>query len=345
MNSLPRPTVSIVTFDSADYIVNCLRSLLDQTLPPEEIIVTDNASTDGSAELVERYFPGGTVRLLRNHRNQGFSLPHNQAIHSTRSKYILVLNPDTCLNADFLECLTAFMEAHPGLGSATGKLRRMQEDATPVRMDLSYVLDSTGMYFMPNQRHADRGAGQADTGQFEQRELVFGTTAAAGFYRRSMLEDIALQQDFFDTGFFVYREDVDLAWRSILYGWSCGYDPAAVGYHVRFGIPERRHLLTSEVNYHSVKNRFLLRIKNMPLRIYARHFAAISARDLLVLGYALLKEHRSLDAFRFLLRCRGEYIGYRREIGRKSRIRPGEIEKWIGWGPRAFPFSPPRAPV
>jgi GT2 family glycosyltransferase len=344
MAHLPRPTVSIVTYHSAAYILDCLRSVFEQTLPPEEVFVIDNASEDGSADLVARSF-GSQVKLIRSARNTGFSAPHNLAIRSSKSKYILILNPDTRLESGFLEHLTLLLETWPGLGSATGKLRRMPQDFSPITEEAAYVLDSTGMYFLPNQRHADRGAGQPDIGQYENQQLVFGTTAAAGFYRRSMLEDIAIQGEFFDEGFFVYREDVDLAWRSILYGWSCGYEPKAIGYHVRFGIPERRHLLPSEVNYHSVKNRFLLRVKNMPLGMYARHFGAISFRDLLVIGYALLREHHSLDAFRFLHAQRRRYLAYRQEIASRRRTKPGDVEKWIGWKARAFPFSPPASPI
>jgi GT2 family glycosyltransferase len=337
-------TVSIVTYNSADYIETCVQSLLEQTTPPQEIVITDNASADRSVDIIRKAF-GSEVQLRCHRQNLGFSLPHNRVIRQSHSSYVLVLNPDTKLQNDFIEKLTMCMESHPGLGSATGKLLRMDHEAKPLKREGMRLIDSTGMYFLPNQRHADRGAGEKDHGQFAERQLVFGTTAAAGFYRKTMLEDIALQEEYYDEGFFVYREDVDLAWRSILYGWSCGYVPEAEAYHVRFGIPERRHLLSPEINYHSVKNRFLLRIKNMPLSSYVRHLPAIGSRDLLVIGYALLKERRSLPAFSFILKNRHKYSDLRQIIIKRSRISSTDIEKWIGWKPKAYPFLPPPSPL
>lgn len=340
----PSTTVSIVTYNSGEYIDTCIRSLLEQSLPAKEIVITDNASSDHTLSILKRNF-GSQVHLICNSRNFGFSATHNRIMRGAHTPYILVLNPDTKLPPDFLERLTSVMDAYPGLGSVTGKLLRMNQKAQPLCQDGFPIIDSTGMYFLPNQRHADRGGGEPDHGQYATRQLVFGTTAAAGLYRREMLEDVALEGEYFDEGFFIYREDVDLAWRSVLYGWACAYEPEAIGYHVRFGIPERRHLLSAEINYHSVKNRFLLRIKNMPIGCLLRHFPAIAARDLLVIGYTLLQEKKSIPAFLYLANHWTNYYRRRRLIARKSRIPPQDIEKWIGWRPRAFPFLPPPSPL
>ncbi len=78
-----------------------------------------------------------------------------------------------------------------------------------------------------------------------------------------MIEDISIQGEFFDPDFFVYREDADVAWRAQLMGWRCIYTPLARGYHVRNVLPGNRRALPPEINMHSVKNRFLMRIKNM----------------------------------------------------------------------------------
>jgi GT2 family glycosyltransferase len=329
---------SVVTYNSAEHIVACVESLLAQTFHPMCIVVTDNASSDGSAEIVEAHF-GTRVRLIRNDRNLGFSKAHNDAIRSTDCSYVLTLNPDAVLQKDFVAILAGFLENHPHHGSVSGKLYRMNATHAPVRKNGRLVLDSTGMEFLPNQRHRDRGAGQEDDGRFSSREEVFGTTAAAGFYRRAMLEDVALHGEYFDEGFFIYREDVDLAWRARLYGWGCGFEPEAIGYHVRQGIPERRSLLSAEINYHSTKNRFLLRVKNMPLGMFFRHLPAIAARDLLVLGYALAKEHYSLRAVSFLRTNWRLYMACRREIEKRRRIGHHEIERWIRWGTQHVPLE------
>ena len=80
----------------------------------------------------------------------------------------------------------------------------------------------------PEQRHLDRGADQADVGQYERIEEVFGASGAAALYRRAMLEDVRVLGEYFDEDFFAYREDADLAWRARLLGWSCLYVPTAL---------------------------------------------------------------------------------------------------------------------
>jgi GT2 family glycosyltransferase len=87
------------------------------------------------------------------------------------------------------------------------------------------VVDSTGIYFNPMLRHLDRGSQEVDNGHYLQYEYVFGATAAAALYRRAMIEDISLDGEFFDSDFFVYREDADVAWRAQLMGWKCLYAP------------------------------------------------------------------------------------------------------------------------
>ena len=125
-------------------------------------------------------------------------------------------------------------------------------------------------------RHLDRGSQEVDNGHYLQYEYVFGATAAAALYRRAMIEDISLDGEFFDSDFFVYREDADVAWRAQLMGWKCLYAPYARGYHVRKVLPGNRRALPPEINMHSVKNRFLMRIKNISGDLYWRNWFSIT---------------------------------------------------------------------
>ncbi len=143
-------------------------------------------------------------------------------------------------------------------------------------------------------RHLDRGSLEVDNGHFRNYEYVFGATAAAALYRREMIDDISLDGEFFDTDFFVYREDADVAWRAQLMGWKCLYAPYARGYHVRKALPGNRRALPPEINMHSVKNRFLLRMKNMSPDLYRRNFFSITAARSGGDGCCLMWEHTSL---------------------------------------------------
>src|SRR5207237_10664872 len=153
------------------------------------------------------------------------------------------------------------------------------------------VRDSTGIYFTPMVRDLDRGSQEPDKGHYLNFEYVFGATAAAALYRRKMIEDISIQGEFFDSDFFVYREDADVAWRAQLMGWRCIYAPYARGYHVRKALPGNRRSLTPEINMHSVKNRFLMRVKNMSSDLYRRNWFSITCRDVVVISCCALWEH------------------------------------------------------
>jgi GT2 family glycosyltransferase len=268
-------------------------------------------------------------------------------IGAEASEYVLVLNPDVVLNPNFIEVLVDALEQDPRAGSATGKLYRyppdqpfsvssLEELSQP---DRDRKLDSTGIFLTPNQRHLDRGAGESDIGQYDTREYVFGATGAAALYRRSMLNEVKAGNQIFDEDFFAYREDADLAWRAQWLGWRCLYIPPAQGFHVRVVLPERRSQLAAEINMHSFKNRFLLRIKNLDSGTYLRYFLPITLRDLLALGYVILRERSSLRAFPLLLRAIPRAWSVRRALRHHRRVSPKEMRSWFSYTPVSKPLE------
>jgi len=172
-----------------------------------------------------------------------------------------------------------------------------------------------------------------DNGHYLQYEYVFGATAAAALYRRAMIEDISLDGEFFDTDFFVYREDADVAWRAQLMGWKCLYAPYARGYHVRKVLPGNRRALPPEINMHSVKNRFLMRIKNISPDLYRRNAVSITTRDLTVITCCLLWEHTSLKAFWILARDFRRFWAKRRLIQSSRRVDHEYMASWFQYAP------------
>jgi GT2 family glycosyltransferase len=228
------------------------------------IHVLDNASTDATLEKLI----GFDLDIVRSATNTGFAKAHNDLIRAYPSEYILILNPDAILKPEFLGRLVSSLDLRPDAASATGKLLRFD----------GKTLDSTGIVMLRSQRHLDRGADEADRGQFDKAEDVFGPSGAAALYRLKALKDTAINDQFFDEDFFAYREDADLAWRCRLMGWTSIYVPFAVALHRRRVTPERRSQLSTLINYHSVKNRFLLRLNNMTRSLYIRDFVHISVR-------------------------------------------------------------------
>jgi len=195
------------------------------------------------------------------------------------------------------------------------------------------VVDSTGIYFNPMLRHLDRGSQEVDNGHYLQHEYVFGATAAAALYRRAMIEEISLDGEFFDSDFFVYREDADVAWRAQLMGWKCLYAPYARGYHVRKVLPGNRRALPPEINMHSVKNRFLMRIKNISGNLYWRNWFSITARDLMVVMCCMFWEHTSLKAFWYLGRNLKRVLAKRRQIQVRRRVDDEYMASWFQYAP------------
>jgi len=329
-------SVTLVTYNSGRFIKRCLESLLEQKYPHFEMIVVDNASTDGTVDLLEQF--QDNCRIYLNTENTGFAAAQNQAIALSSGEWVLTLNPDMLLLPDFIQALVDAGRLDQKIGTVCGKLLTIQ-----ATFDLpeKQLIDSTGIYFTPMLRHLDRGSQQVDNGHYLNFEYVFGATAAAALYRREMIDDISIQGEFFDSDFFVYREDADVAWRAQLLGWRCIYTPLARGYHVRKVLPGNRDALPPEINMHSVKNRFLMRIKNMTPDLYRRNWLWITGRDLVVVGACLVREHTSLKAFVYLFRNWRRTLIKRREIMKRRRVKDDYLASWFSFAPVSRPAPKP----
>jgi GT2 family glycosyltransferase len=311
-------SIGIVTWNSADVIGRCLACVRAQSYLGFDLLVVDNHSADGTRAVLGGMTSEGERLLLDG--NVGFAAGHNRAIRQTRGTYYLALNPDVFLSPDFLDRLLEAIEKDSTLGAASGKL---------LQADSPEHLDSAGIYMVPALRHLDRGQGERDTGQYERHELVFGASGAAALYRRTMIEDVAVEGEVFDEDFFAYREDADLAWRAQLRGWRCAYVPAAVALHRRSVTPARRAGLPATINRMSVRNRFLLRVKNQTAGHFLRYFFPALGRDLQVAGYCLLREHSSLPAFADVARLLPKTWRKRRLIMSRRRLSTRDLNTWF----------------
>jgi len=331
-------SITIVTYNSGRFIKRCLESVLAQKYTLKEVIVIDNSSTDGTADILEQF--EDRCQIVYNCENIGFAAAQNQAIGLASGEWVLTLNPDVLLLPDFIQALVTAGQMDEKVGSVCGKLLQITANFD---IPAKAVVDSTGIYFNPMLRHLDRGSQEVDNGHYLHYEYVFGATAAAALYRREMIDDIAIGGEFFDSDFFVYREDADVAWRAQLMGWRCLYAPYARGYHVRNVLPGNRRALPPEINMHSVKNRFLMRMKNMTPDLYRRNWLSITARDLVVLGACILHEHSSLRAFGYLLKNWKRVMSKRKEIMRRRRAKDDYIASWFSYKPVSRPAPKPTA--
>jgi GT2 family glycosyltransferase len=269
-------SVVVVSWNSARFLEPCLASLDALRRRPERVVVVDNGSTDASVALVRQRFPH--VVRIETGDNLGFCRANNLGIRATASPYVLVLNPDTRLEPDFVEqLLPAFDD--PRVGIAAGKLLRFD----------GRTLDSAGQLLSRSRKVRDRGYGKPDRGQLDRDGPVFGACGAAATYRRTMLDSIAGPNgSYFDERFFAFGEDLDLAWRARRRGWLAVYRHRAVGYHARGGSATRHPRLrrfaallgrSPEVRFHIVKNRYLAILRNDELGRYLRDAPFIWGRD------------------------------------------------------------------
>jgi GT2 family glycosyltransferase len=324
--------VCVVTHDSAEDVAACVAAVAALAHRPLELVVVDCASGDGTVAAVEAaaaplQAAGIAVTVVALATNAGFAGGMNRALKRTDAPWVLTLNPDALPEPDFVDRLLARAESHPELrvGAVTGRLVRL-----PVAGESEPRLDACGMRLTRSWRHLDRGSGERDRGQWGEADRVFGATGAASLFRREALDDAAVDGEVFDSRFHTFREDAELAFRLRERGWEVLYEPAARAVHRRWNLPERRRRMPPWVNYHSLKNRYLLRLYHQSRGNFWRTLLTAGARDLAAFAYALLLERSSLPAYTWLWRHRRELLFRRYQIRSRQTVAPADLQRWFG---------------
>jgi GT2 family glycosyltransferase len=215
---IDKAAIIIVNWNGLHFLKDCLTSVEHQTYENYEIILVDNGSTDGSIEYVKRHFPA--VKVIELERNFGFAKANNIAMREVLQKkinYISLLNNDTKADKRWLENLVYVSKMSKNIGMCASKMLLMSDPS---------IIDSTGHIFQSG-KIGDRGHGEIDSGQYDDKTNVIGACAGACLYRREMLEDIGL----FDESFITYCEDAELSWRAHNKGWKAKYVPESVVLH------------------------------------------------------------------------------------------------------------------
>ncbi len=331
---MPRVSVNIVTFDSADRIDACLQSVAAQTLTDYQITVVDNASTDATLDRLVAWERRG-VRVIANATNTYYARGHNQALRASDGGIVLTLNPDVVIRPDYLDSVVAVFDRSPGVGSVNGKLLLVPVDGlgpelTRRPIDPDALIDGTGLVISRGRRPALRGNRQLAAAHCLDPAEIFGVDGACAAYRRAMLDDIAIDGEVFDEDFAIYREDVDLAWRAQLLGWESRYEPAAVGYHVRrFHVGQRRREIPTDLKRHSVKNGWLLLLKNDDPWSLLRDLMHVLPYQLKILAGLATIEPTSLGAIADTARLLPRLRRKRAWIQARRRRSPTEMRRWF----------------
>jgi len=313
--------IAVVTHESAADLPGCLAAVRRLAPAPAELAIVDCASRDASLAAARRDTPPGlTTSLVALNENLGFAAGTNHAIAATRSPWILTLNPDAEPRTDALERLLE-LATDPRAGRVGAVAARLVRPGEPRR------LDACGMRLTRTWRHLDRGSGELDRGQFAVAERVFGATGAASLWRREALDDVALDGEIFDPRFHSYREDAELCLRLRERGWEIVYQPTAQVVHRRRVVPAGRSELPATINFHSLKNRYLLRVGHQTVGNFWRTLPWTLARDLAALAWVLTRERSSLAAYAWLWRHRRDLAARRRRLRSRATT---SVERWFG---------------
>jgi GT2 family glycosyltransferase len=331
----PAVAVCIVTHNSAPDLLGCLEAVARLEHRPLEIVVVDCASADCSLEAARRSAPALPAdvpfQAVGLTENAGFAGGMNAAFDLTTAPFVLTLNADARPAPDYVSRLLALADAHLELrvGAVTGRLVRPVDPIEAGGSAGVRRLDACGMRLTRTWRHLDRGSGEVDHGQLSTPERVFGATGAASLFRRAALDDAAVEGAIFDARFHSFREDAELCFRLRERGWEVLYEPAAVTEHRRFNLPEKRSAMPSVVNYHSLKNRYLLRLYHQTAGNLLRTLVPALLRDAAALGYVVLRERSSLAAYAWLWRHRTEILRRRRIIQGRRTVPAASLDRWF----------------
>lgn len=278
-------SINIVNWNGLQLIGHCIDSIKLQTYKDIEINVIDNDSSDGSYDFLAKNY--SEIKLVKNHRNEGFSKAHNQAIKISSGEYIIPLNFDIILTPNFVEEMVKAIESIESssrIGIVSGKLYVLKNG------EGTNTIDSTGIT-MQCMYPSDRGQNETDSGQYDRVEYIFGASGAAPLFSRKMLEDIKLHEEYFDEDFFIYVEDVDLCWRAQLYGWKALYTPSAIAYHHRGVTRQNDSGMKMDYIIIGYRNRYWSIVKNATLSGICKIFFWLFINELLVYIDCLLDKN------------------------------------------------------
>ena len=252
-------SIVIVSWNTRDDLARALTSMAGANCPVEtETIVVDNASTDGSAAMVEQKFPWAQV--ISNGRNLGFAAANNQGLRASRGEFVLLLNPDTVVHPCALSSLVEFMRAHSDAAACGPKL--LNADGSLQFSSRRFPTLATGFFrkvplgrLLPDNRF-NREYLMSDWDHTQPRQVDW-VSGAALCLRRRVTEEIGL----LDEGYFMYCEDVDWCYRARQAGYAIYYVPQATITHTRGRSSIQR------------PRRMALAFHQSMLRFYRKHYA------------------------------------------------------------------------
>lgn len=246
--------VIILNYNGKNWLEQFLPSVVKYT--PEglaSIWVADNASTDGSIDLIKTRFP--TVNSVRMHENYGYAGGYNHAIKHIDAEYILLLNSDVEVTHGWLEPLVKCLKEHPEAAACQGKIKDYKQ---PQKFEYAGAAGGfLDKYGYPFCRGRIFDTVEEDYGQYDDPSEIFWASGACMLVRRKLFLDAGG----FDTDFFAHMEEIDLCWRLKNMGYAIRYVPESTVLHVGGGTLKMQSARKIFLNF---KNNRLMLFKNLP---------------------------------------------------------------------------------
>ncbi len=315
-SSSVKVSVIIPNWNGGKWLGGCLSALKSQDYRDFEVLVVDDASTDGSMDHLEERFPG--VRLLQLTEHHGFARAVNAGIRATSGEYVLLLNNDTLPSISFIRNLVLAMDMMPpDVGCLASCMRSM---------DNPMLLDDTGDIFTWYGHAMKRGHGRP-VAEFKENGEILSACAGAALYRRAFLSDVGG----FDEKFVSYLEDLDLGLRGRLLGYRCMFVANADVLHKGHG----SSLPTGDYIRFVTRNRLMLIGKNIPFSLLVRHLHHLLLGQLdLFIQYR--RPFDSVIGYLLFLRQIPHVMHERRRILARKALSDQEIERLLDPSPEGM---------
>jgi GT2 family glycosyltransferase len=243
--------VQLLSWNGEKHLRPVLASIAKQTYLDFELLILDNGSNDGSVKIIEdalKTFPRPS-NFLKSEKNLGFAGGHDALFAMSDAPYVFCVNQDVVLSDDYLERIVEFLEKSSNVGSASGILRHEDESVDTAGLAKNWYEKTYDIAKAPS----------------EPETRVFGVSGALPVYRRAAVLDVSPDGKIFDETFFAYKEDVDLAWRLNIFGWSSYTIAAARAVHERaFGADKKGDATKYAKQKLSSRNHLLTLVKDLP---------------------------------------------------------------------------------
>lgn len=245
----PKVAIGVVVYDKQDdsyqtskYLESFLESVEKQDYANKILLFVDNSDLpdNDNVKIIKAKYP--EAEIIYTGKNIGFGSANNLLIRRARelkADYFLSSNQDMIWENNFVSELVNVMLKNTQAASAIGKIMRWDfANRDNSNQGRTNYIDTVGIEMSKEHRFIDRGQGEIDYGQYDREREIFGASGAAALYKMEALEDVAYineanQKEYFDELMFMYKEDVDLAYRLQLAGYKSIYAPLAVAYHDR----------------------------------------------------------------------------------------------------------------